>query len=306
MPDKKLTSICFTARFVHSLCLDTIFEHTEVKALIINGPPLTPLPFLRDCKQYALSHNIAVYEDKELSTEEIEKMATETDIGLSVGFGTIIQERQFLGPSLGTFNLHPSELPAYRGMHPVIYAIMNGEKNVGITLHRITAGIDTGPIVFQSNEPVTEYDSIYSITDKIYTRGAKLLEQLLVKVKETGYLSEQKQYQYNELINNRRVIQWNDSAWRINNLIRSLTYPWPMAKTFYKANPLLISTSNIINDNQINPGLIMDISSTSITVGTGGQSIKITEIRDHEKKIIPFHTLQEKLNLIPLKSRLGQ
>ncbi len=158
MPDRKLTSICFAARFVHSLCLDTIFERTEVKAIIINGPQLTYLPFLRDCKQYAVSHNVAVYENTELSSEEIENMARETDIGLSVGFGTIIQEPQFLGPSLGTFNLHPSELPAYRGMHPIIYAIMNGEKNVGITLHRITAGIDTGPIGFQSNEPVTEYD----------------------------------------------------------------------------------------------------------------------------------------------------
>lgn len=303
MPSKKLTSICFTSKFVHTACIKTIFDNTEVKALIVSGPDLNPLPFLTDCIDYALKHNIPVYPNKDITGSDILRISQETDVGISVGFGSVIRRKQFTGPTFGTFNLHPSKLPAYRGMHPIIYGMMNGEPTLGITLHKIDSGIDTGPIISQSTELVTPHDSVRSMTDKLYTKGAELIDQLLHTLTEKGYVPEVNQSMYDDLLGARRVIRWNDSAWRINNLVRSLSYPWPMAKTFFESTPILIGGSDIIHDNEMIPGLILDICPDYIKVGTGGHSITISEIRDENKNIIPIPKFRELFNPIPMQSR---
>tara|TARA_B100000029_G_C17591700_1_gene962722 strand:+ start:1340 stop:2218 length:879 start_codon:yes stop_codon:yes gene_type:complete len=287
---------------VHTACINKIFDNTEIKAIIVSGPDLTPLPFLTNCIEYSLEHNIPVYSYEDITDSDIVKISKETDVGISVGFGSIIRKNQFTGPAFGIFNLHPSKLPAYRGMHPIIYGMMNGESSLGITLHRIDSGLDTGPIIAQSTELVTSHDSVRSMTDKVYTKGAALIDQLLHTLAEKGCVPEMDQTVYDDLLDTRRIIRWNDSAWRINNLIRSLSYPWPMAKTFFQSTPILIGCSNIIHDNKMVPGLILDICPDYIKVGTGGHSITIGEIRDENKNIVPIPRFRELFNPIPMES----
>jgi methionyl-tRNA formyltransferase len=304
--NNKLHSICFTGQLIHSECLRVLSERTHIQSIIISGPTLTPLPFLNNCVDYASRHNIPVYQSKDLHDSDLTRLANAADIGVSIGFGNFIKKTQFSGPTLGTFNLHPSSLPAYRGMHPMIYAMMNGDTSLGITLHKMDAGIDTGPIVLQSTESITPNDNIESLTDRIYTRGAKLLDQMFENFETEASISEFRQPTYSALLDNYRMINWNDSAWRINNLIRSLVYPWPMAMTSYNSQVVLVNSSEIVKDNQINPGLILEISDNHIKIGTGGHSIKIAEIRGESNEIMPISKFQKHFRLIPLESRLGQ
>ena len=283
-----------------------LFQNSRVVSLVSAGPPLTPLPFLADPKEYADRWDAPLLESSDVSKERLKDLASEVDVGVSLGCRRILRKEELSAPRYGTFNLHPSALPKYRGMHPDLYAIMDGQTSVGITLHRMDTGIDTGPIVAQATEEVCPDDTIVSLTDKLYSRGAGLLEELLVELaSEAPVVSEVRQVRSFDQLEPRRDIDWRDSGWRIHNLVRALTYPWPMARTRYGGQELLVSAVRVVEDGRINPGRIHAASGDGIRVGTGGNSVDILELRDEQRNVLPLDKLIAELGLVPGESCLG-
>lgn len=297
----KIASICFFGRLTHRTCLDSLFKNSEVKAIVIAGPQMIPLPFLEDPKGFAKSLGVAVFDSDQIDSEQLIELAAQVDVAVSVGCARLLKKRELEAPRFGTFNLHPAELPKYRGKHPDLFAIMDGQSRVGVTLHRMDTGIDTGPIVAQLTEPVLTDDTIVTMTDKLYSRGAVLLSELLADLANDSQIEQVSQARRFDPLDLRKIIDWHDSAWRINNLVRALTYPWPMAKTIVAGKPILISRLRIVEDGLINPGYLLAVSDDAIRVGTGGNSVDILEIRDEEKKIIPLKELADEF-----RSMVGQ
>ncbi len=112
--------------------------------------------------------------------------ARNADLFLCVAYPYILRRALYDLPPLGTVNIHPSLLPAYRGSHPVFWALRNGERSIGVTAFRVNDGIDTGPIIAQCRVPVLRGDTFW----RAYVRIMQATQELLNCVIETARAGE--------------------------------------------------------------------------------------------------------------------
>lgn len=129
-------------------------------------------------KKYALEHNLPLLQPQNLKNEDFldELRAFEADLQIVVAF-RMLPEQVWNMPPLGTFNLHASLLPQYRGAAPINWAIINGEKETGVTSFKLTHEIDTGKIILQEKIPISESDNAGTLHDKLMLTGAELLKK---------------------------------------------------------------------------------------------------------------------------------
>jgi methionyl-tRNA formyltransferase len=275
-----IKSLLFTAKKVSRQCLEVVCGQSEILAVIQEGPDLKSLDFIVDPKDYFAGKSIPFFTHKDLRDVKLKKILQETDTIISIGYGRILPKSIFTIPPFGAINLHPAYLPEYRGKHPDIYAIMNGDAEVGITLHFIDTGVDTGDIISQRKVPIGESDSIVTMTYKLYLEGAELVADALVWLNEnkTSLRARPQREVANSSLSTR--IDWEDSAKRIHNLVRSLTYPWPMAYTFCREQKIYITSTEKIETGVVShPGLIRAIQSEGVIVAAGVHELLIKEIR---------------------------
>ncbi len=150
---------------------------------------------------------------------------------------SLIKNTVYSAPKFGAFNLHFSLLPEYRGVHPVAWAIIRGEKRTGITIHKIDSGTDTGDIALQSECEISLTDSIWSLTEKLETLSQKATAQFFKYLEIYGCPPPLKpQLKVNKPFYARRrspldgKIHWPSmSSLEIHNLIRALHFPLPNA-----------------------------------------------------------------------------
>lgn len=169
-------------------------------------------------------------------------------------------------PRLGTFNLHASLLPSYRGAAPINWAIINGEKETGVTTFFLNHDIDTGDIIFQEKEPIYEDDTAGTLYERLMHKGADLVLKTVQMIAD-GKHTTQKQPQ-GEVKNAPKIfkedckIDWNKESSAIVNFVRGLS-PYPTAWTvldgktlkIYKASAVegegkTLATGEYITDNK--------------------------------------------------------
>ncbi|MDP4238075.1 MAG: methionyl-tRNA formyltransferase [Bacteroidota bacterium] len=129
-------------------------------------------------KQYALDHNLPLLQPEKLKEEAFlgELKSLKADLQIVVAF-RMLPEVVWDMPKYGTFNLHASLLPQYRGAAPINWAIINGEKETGATTFFLTHEIDTGKIILQEKLPIAETDDAGSVHDRLMVMGAKLVKK---------------------------------------------------------------------------------------------------------------------------------
>src|SRR5688572_20426932 len=137
-------------------------------------------------KECALKHNIPVLQPTNLKSPEFleELKSYNANLQIVVAF-RMLPEAVWAMPSMGTFNLHASLLPQYRGAAPINWAIINGEKETGVTTFFLKHEIDTGSIIFQEKEPIHESDDVGSLYERLMNRGSQLVLKT-VKAIEAG------------------------------------------------------------------------------------------------------------------------
>lgn len=191
-----------------------------------------------DVKRYAVSQGLPVLQPKNMKSESfIEELRSyKADIQVVVAF-RMMPEVVWSMPPMGTVNVHGSLLPQYRGAAPINWAIINGEKETGVTTFRLKHEIDTGNILLQRKVAIGEDDNVGQIYEKLMNEGAELLVET-VKGLATDTLTEipQDDVPVEELKHAPKIfkedtrIDWNRSASEIHNLIRGLS-PYPAAFT---------------------------------------------------------------------------
>lgn len=191
-----------------------------------------------DVKRYAVSQGLPVLQPKNMKSESfIEELRSyKADIQVVVAF-RMMPEMVWSMPPMGTVNVHGSLLPQYRGAAPINWAIINGEKETGVTTFRLKHEIDTGNILLQRKVAISEDDNVGQIYEKLMNEGAELLVET-IKGLATDTLTEipQDDVPVEELKHAPKIfkedtrIDWNRSASEIHNLIRGLS-PYPAAFT---------------------------------------------------------------------------
>ena len=193
-------------------------------------------------KQVALSKGIKVFEYDKIRTEGVSDMrALNPDIMVTCAFGQILSKEILDIPRLGVINVHASLLPKYRGASPIHYAIMNGEKQTGVTIMKTDVGIDTGDILISEKVDIGEKDTCGDLFIKLSDLGANLLIKaldLIAEGKAEFIKQDEEQASYTKMIKKEdALIDWNKSAVDVFNLVRAFN-PAPGAYTFINGDML--------------------------------------------------------------------
>ena len=192
-------------------------------------------------KKYAVENNLPVLQPTKLKDPEFVEALKKLDAHLFVVVAfRMLPEVVWDMPPMGTINVHGSLLPSYRGAAPINWAVINGEKETGVTTFKLKAAIDTGNILLQDKLPISESDTAGTIHDKMMVLGANLLVTTLTKLITHTLVEKEQETIINEdpsllkhapkIFTETCTIDWHNSTDSIFNLIRGLS-PFPGALT---------------------------------------------------------------------------
>ena len=244
-------------------------------------------------KKIALEKNILVFQCKKISQETnlLEKLKElKPDIMVTCAFGQILnQEVLNIAPVI---NVHASLLPKYRGAAPINWAILNGEKETGISIMKTELGLDTGPVMLQEKCEISENETSFELTQKLSALGADALIKALelIKNNKANFTPQDnsKATKAPMLKKELGLISWSDSAMNIHNKVRGLQ-PWPSAYTHYQGKTLKIWESKTDTPTHLGtcaPGHLIEISD-HIKVQTGNGVLEIHKVQPENKKVMP-------------------
>ena len=218
------------------------------------------------------------------------------DILVSMSFDQILQSPILQIARFGFINCHAGALPFYRGRNPLNWALINGESQFGVTVHKIDEGIDTGPIIVQKFFPISDVDTYASLL----TRAHKLCADTLIEalsIIDTGQVNliaqDEISTQHTYFSYRRAGDEWIDWSWsseRIHNLIRGITIPGPCARTIYGETIIAVVSSSIVFDIPTylgSHGEVIGRGDRGILVKTGDSAILIGQIA----KVLPSNIL---------------
>lgn len=178
----------------------------------------------------------------------------------------------------GAFNLHGSLLPKYRGCAPLNWAVINGEKESGVTLHVMTQKVDAGDIVAQEKFSIENDDTAKCVHLKAAQAAECMLEKTLPLIKNGKY-STKKQKEENATQFPRRhpedgLIDWNKSATDVRNLVRGVTLPFPGAFTYLASQKYFLwDVSVVLNRKKVQPGTVL--STNPLVIACGKDAIQV-------------------------------
>ncbi len=199
-------------------------------------------------KKYAVTHGLKVLQPEKLKDPAFinELRSLHADVQVVVAF-RMLPEIVWNMPPQGTINVHGSLLPKYRGAAPINWAIINGEKETGVTTFKLKHAIDTGDILLQVTIPIGEDETAGELHDKMMICGAELLVQTLQGL-ELGVLEERPQAIDGSVPHAPKIftetcrIDWSNNVYQVHNLIRGLS-PFPGAFTTMNGKLLKIYRS---------------------------------------------------------------
>ncbi len=227
-------------------------------------------------KKYAVENGLPVLQPEKLKNPEFiaELKSLDANLFIVVAF-RMLPEIVWQMPEYGTFNLHASLLPQYRGAAPINWAVINGERETGVTTFFLQHEIDTGNIILQEKIKIEDEDNAGTVHDKLMNVGSGLVLKTVQAIEEDNVIeSPQSTVDRPQLKHAPKIyketclIDWHKSALEIHNLIRGLS-PYPAAFTHLDGKVLKIFAARIspINSREaVDSGLLsMDLSTDNKT-----------------------------------------
>ena len=246
-------------------------------------------------KEAALAYGLQVYQPKRIRNPENIDLLREIDpdVIVAVAFGQILPREIVELPPYGCINVHGSLLPKYRGAAPVQWAVIDGEKESGVTIMRMDEGLDTGDMLLKSVCELTPDETGGSLFDRLKEEGARTLIKAL-KGLEEGSITPEKQpaespTPYARMLTKEMgLIDWSQSALSIERLVRGLD-PWPSAWTYLNGKQLKIWKTRVCPAGPdeaagCSPGTVVEVDKESFTVQTGEGTLQILALQLEGKK----------------------
>ena len=254
-------------------------------------------------KQLALEHGLKVYQPENLSgsSEMVELMNLGADGIVTAAFGQFLPMILINSVDFAV-NVHASLLPKYRGGAPIHYAIMNGEKEAGVTIMEMIRKMDAGDMIAQDSTPILEDDNVGTMFEKLALVGRDLLLETLPKYL-SGQLKAQAQNEDEVTFSpnispEEEKIDWNKSAREIFNKVRGMN-PFPVAHTTWNGERFKIYETKVVDDSvgNLQAGEIVEKTKKSLKVATGEGLLELLFVQPAGKP---------KMDIVSFLNGLGQ
>jgi methionyl-tRNA formyltransferase len=223
---------------------------------------------------------------KPSTEEEIRQAFENTDLVIAIAYGRILKEDVLSRPKFGFVNLHFSLLPSYRGAAPVQRAIQNGEVTTGITIFKIDAGLDTGPIYYQEQYEIPPRATSSDVLKNLSEIGANAIPGVLAEIEKGTQPQPQSGNSISlapKIAKEEARINWNKKAHLITNLVRAFS-PSPGAWTTYQGMNLKISELvHVTTLIKLKPGEIQ-IDGKRLLIGTADAPVEVLRVTAAGKK----------------------
>ena len=237
---------------------------------------LTPPPV----KVVAEEFDIPVLQYDKIRVEGVDDIRKlQPDLMITCAFGQILSQEILDIPKLGVINIHASLLPKYRGASPIHYAILNGEKETGVTIMKTDIGIDTGDILLQKAISIGDNETCGELFDRLSELGAECVVQALEIIKSgkaTFIKQDESKASYTKIIKKEQAkIDWNMPAETVVNQIRAFN-PSPVAFTVFNGEPFKIYSAEV-SDIKGDAGVVL-YSDGKLIVGAGENSVSLLKV----------------------------
>lgn len=253
-------------------------------------------------KDYALEAGLNILQPTNLKNPEFQQSLRDlkADLQIVVAF-RMLPEAVWDMPPIGTFNLHGSLLPQYRGAAPINWAIINGEAETGVTTFFLKHEIDTGAIIFQEKESISHEDNVGTVYIRLMEKGAKLVLKTAQAIATGDYPSTPQIVPEDlkfapKIFRETCEIDWSKTSSEVRNHIRGLS-PYPSAWTTFQGKNLKVFAAELVDDHlKSEIGDIQSDWKTYLHVRTGAGVLSLTDVQLEGKKRMAVADLLRGLN----------
>lgn len=275
-PEFAATSLSALIKHGH----DIVAVYTQPDRPAGRGRKLMPSPV----KQVAIENEIVVEQPESLKKDPT---AVETlksyapDVMIVAAYGLLLPQSVLDIPTYGCLNIHASLLPRWRGAAPIQRAILAGDKETGVTIMQMDAGLDTGDMLLKKSLPITDNMNAGELHDQLAEIGSEAILQTLVdlaaqnlqpQAQDPGLVTYAKKLDKQEA-----WIDWSQSATQIDRKVRAFN-PWPVAQTRIDGNVMRLRKATVIDCSaDAEDGIIVDVSNSGIDVACGEGVLRLLD-----------------------------
>ena len=234
-------------------------------------------------KEVAIAHNLPVFQPENFREDETveELKALRPDVVAVVAYGRILPQRVLDIAPKGFINIHASVLPQYRGSAPYQWAVLDGQRETGVTAMYLCREMDAGDMIDVAKTPIGEDETAGELLDRLAVLGAELLSKTLSKVEKgeaKGIPQDATQATYAPMLDKTMcAIDWTKTAQQVHNWVRGL-HPWPVATAELNGTKFKIHATKVVEGSG-KPGTILGLTKTGLQVACGEGAIEIRSLQ---------------------------
>ena len=234
-------------------------------------------------KEVALAAGIPVLQPENFREDEtVEQLrALQPDVCAVVAYGRILPQRVLDIPSLGCVNIHASLLPRYRGSAPYQWAVLDGQKETGVTAQHMAAKMDAGDIIDAAKTPIGENETAGELLDRLAVLGAELLSKTLTRFAEgtvTASAQDESQVTFAPMLDKAMCpIDWVKTAQQVHDHVRGL-HPWPVATMELQGQKFKVHATKIV-DGSGKPGQVLGLTKTGLKIACGAGAVEVLQLQ---------------------------
>jgi len=267
---------------------DVVAVYTQPDRPAGRGQKLMPSPV----KQLAALHGIPVLQPPTLRAAEAqaELAALAPDLMVVVAYGLILPQAVLDIPRLGCINSHASLLPRWRGAAPIQRAVQAGDAESGVTVMRMEAGLDTGPMLLKVSTPIGAQDTGGSLHDRLASLGPAAVLQAIAGLEDgslSGEIQDDTLATYAHKLNKDEArLDWTRPAVELERLVRAFN-PWPICHSTLEGAAIKVLSAELSTE-QGQPGELLSASKDGLVVACGVQSLRLTRVQLPGGKALSF------------------
>jgi len=307
----KLRTVFFGSPAFAVPCLQAVAAQTELLAVVSQpdrpaGRGQAPTP--PAVKQAAAGLGVPVLQPEKVRTPETAAAlaAFGADLFVVVAYGRILPQALLDLPRLGPYNVHASVLPRLRGAAPIQWAIIRGEIETGVSIMRMEAGLDTGPVAAVRTLPIADDDTTGTLSQKLSRLGAELLVATLPGIADRSVVlrpqDDAAATLAPPLTKADGVLRWEQPARLVSAQARGVD-PWPGAATTLNGEPLKLFGPRVVTGGAEGPGIVVETGPQGLVIRCGeGTAVAFAELQFPGKRRMAAGLARDR---IPPGTRLG-